>query len=286
MKYLLLGGSGFIGSHLAKRLTSEGHDAVVAGREQLDFTKCTDFTKYIKDVDVIVHMISTIIPSDNTSKIDLEIEDNVKPTLALFRDASRLNKKIVFISSGGAVYGESKTKNKENGATNPICNYGIVKLMIEKYLALYHDYYGLEYRIVRPSNPYSGKVYHDKKQGVIPIIIDNTKQEKPIMLYGDEQTRDYIYIDDLINGIDAVLKYKGKQRIFNIGSGVGHTTNDIVKIVEGKLGKKAKIKKASARKCDVIKNVLDIDLIYKETGWRPEISLEKGIEKIIRELYV
>ncbi len=286
MKYLLLGGSGFIGSHLAKLLISEGQEVVIIDRKQLDFTKCNDFTKYIEDVDVIVHMVSTIIPSEDISRIDLEISDNVDPTLVLCRDASRLNKKIIFVSSGGVVYGENNKKNREISPTNPICNYGIIKLMIEKYLALYHDYCGLEYRIVRPSNPYSEKVYHNKKQGVVPVIIDSMKEDKPIMVYGDGQIRDYIYIDDLVDGINAVLKYDGPERIFNIGSGVGHTINDIIKMAEGRMKKRAKIKKIPVRKCDVMKNVLDISLIERETGWRPKISLEDGVEKIIKDLYV
>ena len=293
MRYLLLGGSGFIGSYLANSLARE-NQVVVVGRQpkcdfgsknieyrQMDFVKCDDFTDYIKDVDIIVHMISTIIPSEDTSKFNLEINENVLPTIRLLEDASRLKKKVIFISSGGAIYGENDNKNKESSPTNPICNYGIIKLMIEKYLALYHEYYGLEYRIIRPSNPYSETVYHNKKQGIIPVIVENLIKGEPMSIYGGEQIRDYIYIDDLVDGISAVLEYTGEQRIFNIGTGEGCSVEAIIKMAEKKTGRKLKVKLLPMRKCDVVKNILDISLIKEETGWAPKISLESGLDKII-----
>ena len=293
MKYLLLGGSGFIGSFLAKSLSRE-HDVTIIGHgekfdlpnvkyQQLDFVSCKDFTKYIKNVDVIIHMVSTIIPSDNLANVNREIAENIFPTTILLKNASELNKKIVFISSGGTIYGESTQPNSEQGPTNPICNYGITKLMIEKYLDLYHHFYGLDYKVIRLANPYSEAVYHGKKQGVVPIIIDSIIKDKTIPVWGDKEVRDYIHIDDAISGITAILNYKGKEKIFNLGSGVGHTVHNIINLAETKLDKKAKIEYHPPRKCDVEKNVLDITLIKKATGWEPKISLSKGIDKVIAE---
>lgn len=292
MKYLLLGGSGFIGAHLASVL-SKKHDVTVIGYgpsfdlknvtyHQLDFVNCHDFSEYINDIDVVVHLVSTIIPSDNLSNINQEIADNVFPTTILLDNAARLHKKIIFISSGGTVYGENKQPNSEQTPTNPICNYGVSKLLIEKYLYLYHHFYDLDYRIVRLSNPYSEKIYHGKKQGVIPIIIDNIINQNTIDIWGKKQVRDYIHIDDAINGIVAVLDYQGAERIFNIGSGEGHTVEDVINITEAKLGQTAHIKYLPRRKCDVETNVLDISLIKQKTGWSPKISLSEGINKIIR----
>ncbi|MBQ3292864.1 NAD-dependent epimerase/dehydratase family protein [Candidatus Saccharibacteria bacterium] len=293
MKYLLLGGSGFIGSFLASSLAKE-HDVTVIGHgpkfglpnvkyQQLDFTGCKDFTKYIKDIDVIIHMVSTIIPSDNLSNVNQEIADNIFPTTILLKNAAELKKEVVFISSGGTVYGENSKKNSEFDPENPICNYGITKLMIEKYLHLYHHFYGLKYKVIRLSNPYSEAVYHGKKQGVIPVIIDSIVKDRVIPVWGDKEVRDYIHIDDAIAGIIAVLNYKGKVRVFNLGSGIGHTVHNIITLAESKLNKKAKIEYHPARKCDVEKNVLDISLIKKETGWTPNIPLSKGIDKIIAQ---
>ncbi|MBR3169103.1 NAD-dependent epimerase/dehydratase family protein [Candidatus Saccharibacteria bacterium] len=293
MKYLLLGGSGFIGSHLAAILSQE-HEVTVVGHgssfnlqnvqyRQLDFVNCHDFTNYIKDADVIVHMVSTIIPSDNLANVNQEIADNVFPTTILLENAAKLKKEIVFISSGGAIYGENSHPNSERDQTNPICNYGISKLIIEKYLELYHHFYGLKYKVIRLSNPYSEEVYHGKKQGVIPIIIDDIKNDKIIPIWGNKQVRDYIHIDDAIKGIIAVLNYHGKESIFNLGSGIGHTINNVIDLAETKLNKKAKLKYYPARKCDVNKNVLDISLIKQETGWSPKISLSNGINKIIEK---
>lgn len=293
MRYLLLGGSGFIGSHLASVLSQE-HEVTVIGHgpnfklknvqyRQLDFTNCHNFTDYIKDADVIVHMVSTIIPSDNLTNVNQEIADNVFPTTILLENAANLKKEIVFISSGGAIYGKSDHPNNEQDQTNPICNYGISKLLIEKYLGLYHHFYGLKYKIIRLSNPYSEEVYHGKKQGVIPIIIDYIKNDKIIPIWGNKQIRDYIHIDDAIQGIIAILNYRGKKTTFNLGSGVGHTINNVINLAEAKLGKKAKLKYYPARKCDVNKSVLDISLVKQETGWTPKISLSSGIDKIIKK---
>lgn len=292
-RYLLLGGSGFIGSRLMTSLALE-NEVVVVGRrpsidadlqnvkyKQLDFVNCEDFSEYVRDVDVVVHLISTIIPSEETDSIALEMNENIKPTLALLRDVSRLKKKVIFMSSGGTIYGNCEINNKENSTTNPICNYGIVKLTIEKYLELFHEYYGLDYRIIRPSNPYSEIVYHNKKQGIIPIIIDSIINKKTMRIYGKKQVRDYIHIDDLIDGVTAVLNYNGDERIFNIGTGIGYSTEEVIKIIEERLDKKLQIELVEARKCDVHRNVLDVSLIKQETGWRPKITLEEGIERAI-----
>lgn len=295
MKYLLLGGSGFIGRHLANTLARQ-HEVTIVGHSatkldlknidylHFDFIHCQDFRHYIENVDVIIHLISTIIPSDNLTHVNQEIEDNVFPTTTLLKNAAQLKKKIIFISSGGTVYGEHDGAITEDAPTNPICNYGISKLIIEKYLKLYHHFYGLEYKIIRPSNPYSEEICHHKKQGIVPIIVDDILRGNTITIWGKEKniSRDYIYIDDLINGIVAVLNYNGDKNIFNIGSGTSYTINDIIKMTEDKLNKKAKIKYLPARKCDARKNLLDINLIKQETGWAPKTPLTKGIDIIIK----
>lgn len=294
MRYLLLGGSGFIGTYLAKELAKQ-HSVVVIGHQptvffsdknieyrQLDFVKCRDFSKYIQDVDVIVHMVSTTTPTDRTDGLNAEIDANLIPSIKLFDDASKLGKTVVFISSGGAIYGESAKKNRENDALNPICSYGIVKLAIEKYLEMYGRYFGLNYKIIRPSNPYDENIQHEKKQGIVPVIIDCALNGKELALYGSDQTvRDYIHISDLIEGIKAVLDYKGKEKIFNIGTGRGYTTREVIDEIEKQTGKKIKIKMSPMRKCDAKENVLDISLINKETGWEPKISLGEGIKRAL-----
>jgi len=207
----------------------------------------------------------------------------VFPTTILLDNAAKLNKEIVFISSGGTVYGENDNPNKETDDTSPICNYGISKLLIEKYLKLYSHFYGMKYKIIRLSNPYSEKVYHGKKQGVIPIIIDNILNNSPIAIWGENQIRDYIYIDDAINGIISVLNYQGSLHAFNIGSGEGHALNDVIKLAETKLNKKARLEEYPPRKCDVNTNILDITRVKQETGWTPSVSLSKGIDIIVEQ---
>lgn len=292
MKYILFGGSGFIGTHLATALAKK-HEVTIVGRapsfnlpnvnyKQLDFVQCHDFTDCIKKADVIIHLVSTIIPSEDLSHINQEISSNVFPTTILLENAAKLGKTVIFVSSGGTVYGENSKPNTELSATNPICNYGVSKLFIEKYLALFHHFYDMDYRIIRLANPYSEEIHHGKKQGIIPIIIDNIVNNQPITIWGDKQIRDYIHIDDAIDGISAILNYTGSERIFNLGTGVGYTVNDIIDLAEKKLKKTAQVQYQSARKCDVKNNILDISLIQQETSWSPKITLEQGIDRVIK----
>ncbi|MBR0465536.1 NAD-dependent epimerase/dehydratase family protein [Candidatus Saccharibacteria bacterium] len=294
MKYLLLGGSGFIGSHLAKKLSKDNFVAV-AGRNkkdnstsfyyhEVDFTNCKDFSNLIAEYDVIIHLVSTILPSENLQNINQEITDNVFPSVILLKNIIDLNKQLVFISSGGTVYGDSNKPKAETDNTNPICNYGISKLFIEKYINLYNYYYSKKFKIIRLANPYSEETFRGRKQGIIPIIIDNTLSGKETEIYGKNQTRDYIYIDDAISGILSVLDYRGNQTIFNIGTGIGHTIEQIISLIEDKLGKKCKISYSSPRKCDVQNNVLDISLIKNETNWHPKTSLSQGIDTILEKI--
>ena len=105
---------------------------------------------------------------------------------------------------------------------------------------------------------------------------------KPVNVWGDYQVRDYIHIDDAISGIMAVLNYDGSEHIFNVGSGIGTTVNEVIKIAENELHEKAIIKHYPARKCDVSKNIHDISKIKRETNWEPTITLSEGIRKIIK----
>ncbi|HIT21544.1 MAG TPA: NAD-dependent epimerase/dehydratase family protein [Candidatus Scybalousia intestinigallinarum] len=295
-KYLILGGNGFIGRYITERLANnnkvivadyniehtEEHENIQY--KKLDFVNCEDFSEYLEDIDVVIHLISTIGPNEKTENINKEISENVFPTIRLLEDMVKCHtQKIVFISSGGTVYGEhNETPISEDEAKEPICNYGIIKELIEKYLKLYHLYYNLNYRIIRLANPYSEVVKKGKKQGIIPILIDQIIKGETVKIWGDgNDIRDYIYIEDAINAMIQVIEYEGEENVFNVGTGIGCSINDLLKLLQKEMNTSVTVSYVNARKCDVRNNVLDIGRIEHETGWQPEITLEQGIQKII-----
>lgn len=298
--FLVLGGNGYIGKYIVDKLSSLNNNVIVADYnvddckntehikyKKIDFTTCENFDDYLIDIDVVIHLVSTTVPSEKTENIIKELSDNVFPTIKLLDSIVKNSvQKIVFISSGGTVYGEhNKTPIKENEEKNPICNYGILKALIEKYLELYGNYYDLNYNVIRLSNPYSEKTKNGQNQGIIPIIIDQILSGKTVHIWGNaENIRDYIYIDDVVEAIIKIIKYTGKEKIFNVGTGVGHSIHDILKLVERLLPKQCiNIKYTNNRKCDVRNNILDVSKAQLELNWTPTISLEAGITKVIEK---
>ena len=300
-KYLILGGSGFIGRHVAKKL-SEQNKVVVADLicneefidnenitfMKLDFIKTKDFRPYLKDIDTVIHLISTVLPAEGTNNINKEIEENIFPTINLLDSMVSMGiLDIIFMSSGGTVYGEVDDKIiNENTNKNPICKYAVHKLTIEYYLNLYNIYHNLNYKIMRAANPYSCEVKQNKMQGLIPILIKKIISGEDIIIWGDgENIRDYIYIDDLVDAFMAIEKYDGREKVFNVGSGFGCSINEILSILIEKLNVlNLNIIHENTRKCDVQSNILNISLIKECTGWKPKINIVKGIELSIRSL--
>ena len=139
-------------------------------------------------------------------------------------------KKIVFVSTGGAVYGTPAiVPVPEDSPTNPESSYGITKLTIEKYVALFHRLHGLDYVIVRPSNPYGPRQNPMGDQGVVAVFLGRIARGQAIEIWGDgEAVKDYIYIGDLVEGIYRAAFVRSSSRIFNLGSGIGHSVKDLV----------------------------------------------------------
>lgn len=246
---------------------------------QGDFGNQNDITQALHDIDIVYHLASTTQPK--TSNLDpiFDIQSNLIKTISLL-DLIRNypNVKIIFLSSGGTIYGEPQlTQISESNPTEPKCSYGIVKLMIEKYLALYNFLYGVDYRILRLANPY-GPGQENLLQGVIGAFLMRVLEDQKIEIWGDGSVvRDFIYIDDTIDALILLSNYQGSDRIFNIGSGCGRNILEIISSIENITGKKAKIIFCEKRNFDVPYSVLDISLAYKELKWAPKTSFEIGL---------
>jgi UDP-glucose 4-epimerase len=303
MKCLVLGGTGFIGKHLCEKLLKENHSIRVLGKNSIDnidfafnwnaefiekdYLLIDDFTELLNGIDVVFHLISTTIPSDSSKVCVFDITSNVIPTLRLLDACVKLSiKKIIFLSSGGTVYGIPKnTPMPEEHPTNPICSYGIHKLTIEKYLQFYYMQYGLDYRVIRLSNPYGTGQNLGKNQGVVPIFLDKILHNKPIEVWGDGSIiRDYIYIDDAIEGIISALYYEGVHKIFNIGSGFGMSILEVIHSISNILNIKCEINYLEARKIDVPVNILDISRAKENLFWKCNVNFENGIKMMMKNI--
>lgn len=296
MKVVILGGGGFLGKALLERLISEQFEIVVFDKALPNFSKSHekiewivgDFSniqhveKSIQNADVIVHLISTILPKGIDANLVGDLQNNVTPTLQLLDKAIKHKvKKVIFVSSGGTVYGEPiYLPIDEKHPTNPLSSYAVTKLMIEKYLLLYHSMLGLNVKILRVTNPYGEYQRTDRAQGAIGIFLSKALCGQPINIWGDGSViRDYIYVHDVADALNKSISYEGTESIFNISSGVGTSLNELAQLIEKITGFQISKNYLQERNFDVHANVLSNKLAREELGWMPNTSLIEGVTR-------
>lgn len=296
MRVLITGGNGFIGSHLVDRALGEGwevrvHD--IADERFRSRKKGVDYLlgdfqtegvphEMVADVDVVFHLACTTIHQSSNDNPIYDIESNLVETVRLLQRCVEAKvTKFVFLSSGGTVYGiPLELPIKESHPANPICSYGIHKLAIEKYLGMFRHLYGLDYVVLRPSNPYGERQDFRKKQGAVSVFLGNIARNEPITIWGDgEIVRDYFHVEDLAQACVDAATTDVQRRILNIGSGTGTSLNELVSRIEAVLGVRAKVNRnpASARPFDVPELRLDISEAKQVLSWKPKVSLDQGI---------
>jgi len=303
MKISVLGGCGFIGSSIAEKFLGMGHEVTVfdhpntdkknlcsiIGNIQFiggDFLNPEDVEKAIQGAEIVFHAISTTLPSSALNNPAYDIETNVVGSIRLFDLCVKHQvTKVCFLSSGGTVYGiPQELPIKESSPLNPISPYGLSKLAIEKFLNLYNHHYGLDYSIVRLSNPYGIRQNPLSGQGVIASWAHRIKSGLPIEIWGDGNiVRDYIHIDDAIDAITTITLSEGKERVVNVGSGVGYSLNQLHHLFEDCLHRSLPVVYLPTRKVDVPINILDVSLLRTGFGWEAKIDITNGISRIIHE---
>ena len=242
----------------------------------------SDFENITQNQDIVYHLISTTVPTTSNQHIAQELISNVVVTSKLLEACVKNQiKKVVFLSSGGTVYGkENEMPLKEDTATNPISAYGIQKVTIEKLLYLYNYMYGLDYRVIRLSNPYGPYQRPNGILGAVTTFTFKALMGEPITVYGDGSVvRDFIYIDDAVKGIMNIANGDKEQKIFNLGYGKGTSIKEVIDIIQETLGIDINVKYFVGRKVDLPINVLDISLYEETYGKLDLISLELGIKK-------
>lgn len=296
---LILGGNGFIGSHLAEGLVARGYEVTVFdsfrhGYDNIsgiiddvsiikgDFQKESDLVEALKGADYVFHYISATSPATSFEDPVYDIESNVLASVKLFRIAAKMGaKKMVFPSSGGTIYGEAESfPIKETAPLSPIQPYAISKLAIERYLSYFNCVHNLDYLVVRYSNPFGERQSPYGKQGAIPIFLKKVQSRQMPVIYGDgTMVRDYIYIKDAVDATIALVEKKTEEKIFNVGSGEGTSLNELLRLISEVSGIEIKPEYAQASGLYISKVVLDISRVHEETGWMPKTTLAKGIRK-------
>ena len=295
---IIVGGSGFIGTNLAMRLSLSGYKVTIVDKYKSPFANrlrlprnvsfrninYLDYKKLkpiFKKKDILFHFACSTLPANHFNIIERDLKDNALGSIKLFKLAAESGiKKIIFPSSGGTVYGVSdKFPAREDYNTNPICFHGIMKLMLEKYLVLFERNFGMDYLVFRISNPYGPWQNFTRDQGLIVNILAKMLKGLPINIYGNGRIiRDYIYIDDVSDALLLGIKDNLRNDVYNIATGHGHTINEIIDIASAVTNIKPDIIRKEQRINDLNVNVLDINKIRLAVGWKPRVLIEEGIK--------
>jgi UDP-glucose 4-epimerase len=294
---VVLGGGGFLGTNLCRRLVAAGVRVRAFGRTRSfpdalkgmewregSFGDTGALASAVESCDVVFHLIHAHMPQTANLNMAEDIRQSVIPSLALLDIARRLGVgRIVFVSSGGTVYGAAKDiPTPESAATDPITAYGIGKLTIEKYLGLYERLYGLSFRVLRVANPFGPFQLPDKGQGLIATLLSRALRGEPIEIWGDGSVvRDYVYVDDVIDALQAASVDESSGRVFNVGSGRGYSVREVIAAVEAQLGKKLSVAWKQGRPIDVPVSILSIARSRDLLGWNPRTSFEDGLRRTI-----
>lgn len=298
-KCLVLGGGGFLGMHLCESLLKENYAVASLSRTPCwnlniakelewfigDYHDEGSLRQAIANCDIVYHLISSTTPAQSNLNPIQDIQSNVEGTLQLLDIAlAEKVEKIIFVSSGGTVYGKpKKLPIFEDAVTNPICSYGISKLTIEKYLHMYYVLYGLDYTVLRVANIFGERQPLNKGQGVVGVFMNKALKKEAVEIWGDgEIIRDYIYVKDVVSALINSIYYGSDEKIFNIGSGIGRSLNQLLVSLETVMKCNIQKKYRTGRKVDVPVNILGIDLAKKHLHWTPEADWILALDQTYR----
>lgn len=302
MKILVTGGAGFIGSHLADKLIKKGNEVFIidnlsTGSEKninknakfykADIVEKEKIEKIILDEkpDVIFHLAAQINVRKSTEDPVFDLNVNVIGTINLidsFLKTGKQDKKFIFASTGGAIYGECNIiPTPETVEPFPLSPYGISKLTVEKFLNYYKEFKGLRYVSLRLGNVYGPRQNPYAEAGVVAIFTNKMlKGEKPVIFGDGNQTRDFIYVDDVVNAFILTME-KDADGIYNVGTEKETSVNEIFELIKKYTGSDVEKIYGEEKEGDIRRSCLSTEKIKRELGWKPEYGIENGLKKTV-----
>ncbi len=299
MKILVTGGAGFIASHVADAFVNDGHEVFVLDDLSTGFEKNVNpKAKFIKaDIcdlslselfekekfDVVNHHAAQMDVRRSVADPAFDAKTNIIGTINLLQNCVKNGvKKFMFASTGGAVYGEqNQFPADENHPTSPLSPYGISKLAVEKYLYFYNAQYGLNYTVLRYANIYGPRQNPFGEAGVIAIFTTKLLNgEQPIINGTGLQTRDYVFVGDVVKANLLTLKDEACG-IYNVGTGIETNVNEIFNLLNNIVGKGAEEMHGPAAAGEQMRSVITSEKLFKKFGWKPNTSLEDGMKKTV-----
>jgi len=286
--------------HVVEALALCGHEVVAFDRFDLapprfdpasaeivagDFQNVGDLRQAVAGATAVIHLVSTTTPATAEQDLINDIDQNLLGSVRMLEVCAQTPtiKRVIFSSSGGTVYGNVPSPMSEVSLTQPVSPYGICKLAIEHYLRFFATTSGLQSVVLRVANPYGPGQPLGRKQGVIAIFIENVLTGRPVIVLDDGyMVRDYLYVTDVASAFVTMVEADAlRHDTYNVGSGLGHSVNEILACVENSLGRKVEVLHRTAPKSFVQSSVLDTHRIADEFGWQPVVNLDVGITNTI-----
>src|SRR5947209_707166 len=296
----VFGANSFIGRNAVRSLRRDGINVIAFGRQFpddffrfvggdvdtriIDFNNELEVLAAVQNVSQVIQLINTSNPAAGNKRVVSDLHHNVLPHVQFIQSCiESAVKNFIFISSGGAVYGDaSVTPIPETHPTEPLNSYALAKRVVEQYLPMLTRGTEMRYTVLRLANPYGPGQLNLKGQGLIPTILQCHEAGSPLSIFGDGQVqRDYVYIDDVAEAIKAALSHDCGQEILNIGSGQGRTIFEVVEAIESLLGVTISKSFVPGRATDPARNVLDISKAKSVLGWEPKTSFADGIRRTV-----
>ena len=295
MNILVTGGAGFIGSHVVDAYLAEGHHVVIvddlssgvkenvnpkAEFHQLDIRGSEIHQLFQRQsFDVVNHLAAQMDVRRSVADPMFDASVNVLGGLNIFEAARRSGvKKIIFSSTGGAIYGEQEAfPADEEHAVRPLSPYGITKLVTEKYLFYYKEVYGIQHVILRYANVYGPRQNPHGEAGVVAIFAKKMLEHQRPVINGDgKQTRDYTFVGDVVKANVLALKYSGSN-VFNIGTGIETDVTQLFRMLRALLAPACPEEHGPAKAGEQLRSVISSAKIQRELGWKPSVALSEGL---------
>lgn len=295
---LVIGGAGYIGTHLVPELLATGRRVTVLGRRAIlahelpqgvayvmgDFARLDLISGLLDRHQEVIHLAYATVPNTSFENPLADLLQNLPPTVQLFSEVADRDGKLVLVSSGGTVYGEAiKLPIREDHPTKPISPYGVTKLTLENYAHLYAVTHGLQFVCIRPANAFGVGQRPFVGQGFISTAMASAMRGRPVRIFGQSGTvRDYLYVSDLAAGIVSILGKGHLSETYNLGSGVGLSNMEVIKAIAPlmkELGCGVGVEHLPERAFDVKANVLDSTKLQAHTGWKPKVEFDDGLRR-------